>query len=990
MRFRTDIQQKERRTLSLNEFLGVDYLNSPINVNPRRAVESLNLINKNGVNCKRNGWNEFIKITDDEGKECSINGIFKYMDYYIVHAGTKFFKVYDDGEGFKYVDITNNETKVYPSCFINSRSEAYLLNKKLYIIGAGDYLVYGSWDGEETYELRRVEDNEDTYIPTTTININKDGTEDDIRGILDMPNLLCSKRKNSLVGAGAGATWTLDASIEEGSEVSVVVKSYDNGQYTEKKYISNGVDLVDDSNVCGEVMYDLGKIKLNFDTKSEANMDNIEVTFTPKKYDNKYVYETKSPNDNIYWYEFYLNRKLEKGAVIEVFFYYLYKGKVYKIELSNKSSENKTRLCTTKTYFSHDDFYKIPKDTEFCSINYSGYGGIDRTHLRFYNDYKHESNCRFDLGVTVKYKAEDVGLTVTQEEKMITSDFINKCRFGTLFGLNGNTDRLFLSGNQEHPNMDFYSAVDDFTYFTDEQCAALGSENSPITGYARLSDNTLAIYKGEVDREASIYYRTGTIDEEYDSNGDLVEGRTIFPLSSGAIGETAISHYACANLAGDNLMLSKNGVFGVVLGENVASSERYAKSRSRLINERLCAHNDLSNAAAIVYDGRYYLAIDGVCYVADSRHKHQLSEDVDGSYNYEWWYLENIPARVWAVMNGKLCFGTEDGRICEFDNEYTDREHLVLGSGKISIGQDHSHLTFNESFKDSFSNFDTVRLKGMDLYTIYMDNKQKNEEKYIRKIENGRIYANKINEVYEGTVVYVDGLLNAEGDTSNDESEPSNKLKLFKPYIISDVNFGDESFSLKSIEGKLIDIENTGIRLHTKISEKDLVIIEKGDTSFKIRERGALKDVCISDYNGVTPGNGVNGELVADITRRKNIPTKWYTPVLDLGTHMAVKTLLGITVTADPQYNGEMTFSYFTKNVSDKWKSINDKWFTFDDINFENFTFAPKFASSYTVRLNRRNVNYVQFGFESENSDGCALNAFSLLYKINKNNRGLV
>jgi len=68
----------------------------------------------------------------------------------------------------------------------------------------------------------------------------------------------------------------------------------------------------------------------------------------------------------------------------------------------------------------------------------------------------------------------------------------------------------------------------------------------------------------------------------------------------------------------------------------------------------------------------YYLAVNNHVYVADSRYlsypKHAKTEQ----YQYEWWYFDNLPIRVFFSCNNKLYFGTEKGEICEFSNEYLD------------------------------------------------------------------------------------------------------------------------------------------------------------------------------------------------------------------------------------------------------------------------------------------------------------------------------
>lgn len=126
------------------------------------------------------------------------------------------------------------------------------------------------------------------------------------------------------------------------------------------------------------------------------------------------------------------------------------------------------------------------------------------------------------------------------------------------------------------------------------------------------------------------------------------EGNTLtydeFFVKAGSIGESCITAHGTANLSGDPLMVSENGVYGIVLSGNVATDERYARERSRSVNTELLKH-DLSDACGIAYKNRYYLAVDGECFVADARYKYTLDADMDDTYNYEWFHYKNIPAR---------------------------------------------------------------------------------------------------------------------------------------------------------------------------------------------------------------------------------------------------------------------------------------------------------------------------------------------------------
>lgn len=148
-------------------------------------------------------------------------------------------------------------------------------------------------------------------------------------------------------------------------------------------------------------------------------------------------------------------------------------------------------------------------------------------------------------------------------------------------------------------------------------------------------------------------------------------GEAVFSMKQGAVGVGAISSRCFAHFGTDNLMLSGQGVYAVTHAGNEAMNERYAALRSWFINPRLCAEGGLSEAVAIGYRGRYYLAVDGRVYVADIDAGSSYERRA-GGYQYDWWYWEGLPVRVWYSENGQLMFGAEDGRIYVLDNRCYD------------------------------------------------------------------------------------------------------------------------------------------------------------------------------------------------------------------------------------------------------------------------------------------------------------------------------
>lgn len=265
-------------------------------------------------------------------------------------------------------------------------------------------------------------------------------------------------------------------------------------------------------------------------------------------------------------------------------------------------------------------------------------------------------------------------ISVKFKTKNSESAKISKCTVSTLFGLNGNSDRLFLGGNPDYPNVDWHSGYTDkdgkggnFGYFPSDSSAVLGTAKAAIKGYQRLSDGTLAVYKEKSNDEVTLYLRSGV--SETDSDGRIIE---YYPNNGGYVTEGAINSECFGVLGKDMLMLSENGVFGLEIDDNVASQQRFLKERSKPVNSLLKKHNSLKNARAVVFDNKYFLAVDDTVYVADGRYTRKERGDMSDTFSYEWYVWDNCSVRTWITDGDRLGFGTDDGRICFFGDGFSD------------------------------------------------------------------------------------------------------------------------------------------------------------------------------------------------------------------------------------------------------------------------------------------------------------------------------
>lgn len=243
------------------------------------------------------------------------------------------------------------------------------------------------------------------------------------------------------------------------------------------------------------------------------------------------------------------------------------------------------------------------------------------------------------------------------------ADRINKCKFGTLYGIAGGRDRLFISGNPEYINYDWYSAQYDPTYFADTSYSRLGSDASAIVGYSVISA-ALATHKDEMERDQNIIMRTGSLDSD---------NKVVFKVTNTLQGVGAVAPFSFAYLQTEPLFLTKQGVYAVTAQD--ITGEKYSQNRSFYVNGRLLEEANLEKAYACVYKDMYWLCINDVAYILDGLQATRTdAQDPYSNRQYVAFYRTNVPANVMWVKDEELWFGTEDGHVCKF---YTDKYALA-------------------------------------------------------------------------------------------------------------------------------------------------------------------------------------------------------------------------------------------------------------------------------------------------------------------------
>lgn len=235
---------------------------------------------------------------------------------------------------------------------------------------------------------------------------------------------------------------------------------------------------------------------------------------------------------------------------------------------------------------------------------------------------------------------------------------IEGCTVFGMFGY-GSDNRVFLSGNRSELCREWYSGLSDPTYFPSRNYINVGNY-APIVQYLKYQGELLVI-KQDNRQEATIWHHTA----------EMKDDGAIFPLREGVFGVGGIAGGAACTLLDDPLFLSPYGVYAPVNTFAGSMFQRGLQARSKRINPRLTREPRLDAAIAVCWKSYYILCVDAHCYIADAN-----QDKANGGY--EWYYWDNIPACCFAANMDDLYFGTQDGRLCRFNNDIVGEDGTVL------------------------------------------------------------------------------------------------------------------------------------------------------------------------------------------------------------------------------------------------------------------------------------------------------------------------
>ena len=249
-------------------------------------------------------------------------------------------------------------------------------------------------------------------------------------------------------------------------------------------------------------------------------------------------------------------------------------------------------------------------------------------------------------GVIRIVKAPDAPLTAGQDNVSIEFSktveayrlAIEKCRLLQVFD-----NRVFFSGNAEHPNTVWHCSLNDPSYVSDLDYYREGMDSAQIRGLV-AGNNALWVFREPSAANTNVFYHTPTIDDEYGK---------IYPSSHSSVTTGCVGK--AINFNDDIVFFSARGMEGI---SGDITTEQVVAHRSSLVDRKLTGEAGYRDMVLAEWEGYLLVFIGRKVYLADSRTAFTNEDHIE----YDWYYWEMEKAITCAeVKEGILYLGTEDG-----------------------------------------------------------------------------------------------------------------------------------------------------------------------------------------------------------------------------------------------------------------------------------------------------------------------------------------
>lgn len=584
---------------------------------------------------------------------------------------------------------------------------------------------------------------------------------------------------------------------------------------------------------------------------------------------------------------------------------------------------------------------------EFTVNGGKPYVMVEDGHQELSTEYlKLRTNCSefFFNFVSTPTIENDLNISIDYEGENDLAEQIEGCTFGAVIGDDNNSTRLIISGHKDFSNMCYVSDsfhMEGCAFFPDVNYIAVG-DSRPVTGFLRLSDSSLGIFK------ENAFYRY-----EFEFIADSQTFATYLKTSGFKSADSVgcINPYVAFNVNSDSLVFTGESVCGAVHSSVDSSVERYLKIRSSRIEKAIKGYSaeSLKNAVACEHEGRYYLFIDGDAYIGDTRFKTYESNRLDSSYEYEWWVWDNVSARCVTSSGGKLYLGTDTGLILRENDEYRDIGIIkVTKEGDVLYNSEDGSFVISDDI--NINEGSVVKLAGIRKWLDTVECTLEN----IDGEQWWAVYTSDYRNVENGRKIYV---ITTEGNAED-------------AYIkVTDEDEIAYRFRLANSDGRPFAKEVDRICLY-----------DDGSTEYRICE--GRNGYIITEADEPVKWELFEKSPILTIYSVNRVKAEYHTPMLDLGSSVQTKSLYKIALTAGVNDIGHVKIGYEThKNDALSIKGYGAVGF--DKLNFNDLTFDLNFAKTYALRVFERNFNFIMLRVEQDENKDCVIEGINLIYVLN-------
>lgn len=240
------------------------------------------------------------------------------------------------------------------------------------------------------------------------------------------------------------------------------------------------------------------------------------------------------------------------------------------------------------------------------------------------------------------------------------TECIEKCSLLQVFD-----NRVFFSGNPDHPNMVWNSSLNDPSYVSDLDYYKEGMDTAAVKGLV-AGNNALWVFREPSDANTTVFYHTPALDEEYGKVYPSVHSS----ITTGCIG-------SAVNFNDDIVFFSERGMEGI---SGDVTTEQAVAHRSSLVDRKMTSEADYKNMVLAEWKGYLLVFIGKSVYLADSRSMFQNENHLE--YEFFFWELDKAVTCA-TVKDGILYLGTSGGVYTMSDTEASVESYWVTPLDKF-------------------------------------------------------------------------------------------------------------------------------------------------------------------------------------------------------------------------------------------------------------------------------------------------------------------